>query len=629
MSQKNWLWLLAILLLATALRFYLVAQMPLRADEASNIFLATQEPDAIMRPFIAEDPHLPLFFWLLHYWMLVAGSSELAARFLPISAGIVVVALTYVLGRQLFPAQKNIPIIATLLAAVNPYLIWDAQDAYMYSFLAAITLFSFISFMRVMQPRASRRHWASYIVANALGLFVHYLAGLVLIAQGILWLAWIITRRITTRRAGEWIIAQVITVGLYFPWLIFVFPLLANFKLNFFPPATFFEMLARSLIAFSVGRVDGRLMPPMIDPPMGGILAIGFLLIFVLGLFGSSTFDDKYARFMLVVYLSIPLVVIFLFSIWRFPIFDERYVLFLIPPFLLVVARGVTLLRVMSATKWMASGAMVFMLAASGFSLNNYFHVPAYAKSPDWHSFMRRVAADARAGDVMIQNYPDPALPYYLNNRMQRVLLPRTNSSTASEVDADLARLTTKFTRVWFQPSPFAEWDTDGLVANWLHRHARAMNAYSFRGVQLELYLSMADALRQATPSDATFFNQMQLLAFDSDAALVRSGVFRLNLYWKLLEHSDRDATVFVHLYDASGKLWSQQDNQPVGGTYPHSQWQLGEGVVDSYALQIPADAPSGKYFLIVGMYDSQTQVRLQVNGSENQLLLRSFEVAP
>ena len=641
MNRTRWLWLLAILLIAAALRLYRVGEMSLRADEATNLFLAAEEPRAIIQPFITTDPHLPIYFLLLHYWMLAASQSELAVRFPTIFAGVLVVALVYALGRRVFPQRPNIALIGAFFAAINPYLIWDAQDAYMYTFLTAIAVGSFIAFPRAVRPTAPRRDWVGYVIVNAFGLFFHYLATLILIAQSVLWLVWTVGGRITRRATLGWIVAQAATAALFVPWLLFALPLLTNFQTDFFPRADLFEMLQRSLAAFSVGRVDSRLMPAMIDPSAGTGLAIGFLLIFVLGLFQpakESRADQIDGRMVLAIYLFAPLLAIFLFSLWRFPIFDERYVLFLIPAFVLLLARGVDNLRERTGKRWLSVGALSFVLLTNAYSLNNYYFVPAFAKSPDWHGFTQRLVADARPGDVIIQNYPDPALPYYLQNRVPRVLLPHTGSEALSVVSADLEHLTTKYDRLWFQPVPYGAWDTGGLVATWLNRYALETNAYQFRGLQLELYSPVSIALRQSKSVNATLGNQIRLVAFDLNHATgdaTRPGTsLRVVLYWQALAHVERDYTVFVHLYRPDGRLESQQDSQPVRGTFSTSAWSAGEIVVDTYELAIPSDAPRGTFLLAAGMYDPQTLQRLSASDShgaplaENRVPLTELTIA-
>ena len=615
MTRARWA-LLALLLLAAALRFYRAGEMSLRADEAVNLLLALKEPGEIVRTFIADDPHQPLYYLILHFWMRGAGTTELAARFPTIFAGVVLVALVYVLGRQLFPRPSAIALVAAALAAINPSLIWDAQDVYMYALLAPTLLVSFIAFLRVMQTNASRMDWLVYIIASAASLHLHYFAAFALVAQSAVWFFFIVPRQISVRKTIAWIIASSTIVLLFLPWLIVAFPLLTSFKSDFLPSFSWWEMLLRTLNAFSVGRTDARLLPTVVDPQTGNLISIGFFVIFGYGFCASTIRADWLARATLFVYLGGALLAILLFSLWRFPIFDERYILFLTPAFALILARGLVLAHAQIRWRWISILAFAFVGLASANSLYNYFYVPAFAKSPDWRGFVQQIVTGAQPGDVVLQNYPDPALPYYLQDRVPRVLLPRSGSTTMPEINADLQRLTTKYTRVWFQAAPYSTWDTAGLAETWLHRHARLVSASELRGLHLALYLPASVALRQAESVDATFAGQIRLRAFDSDARekTTRPGTtMRVTLYWQALTRPTHAATVFVHLYDAAGQLWSQQDNVPVNGTFPTTDWDSDIIVVDEYALTIPADAPSAKYVVEVGMYDSQTRERLIV----------------
>ena len=617
MTRAHW-WLLAILLLAAALRFYRAGEMSLRADEAVNLLLALKEPGEIVRTFIADDPHQPFYYLILHFWMRVAGTTELAARYPTIFAGVVLIALVYVLGRQLFPRHWAFALMAAALAAINPSLIWDAQDVYMYALLAPTLLVAFIAFLRALEPDASRADWIVYILASAVSLHLHYFAAFALAAHGAVWLFFVVTQHISARKAIAWTIASGAIGLLFLPWLVVAFSLLTSFKTDFLIAASVPEMLMRALNAFTIGRTDARLLPTVADPQVGNTLSLGFLVTVA---YGAVSKDDLFVRATLFIYLIGTLAAIFLFSIWRFPIFDELYILFLTPAFVVILARGLVIARERIRWQWISILAFAFIGVASANSLANYFCVPAFAKSPDWRGLVQQIVTAAQPGDVVLQNYPDPALPYYLQGRVPRVLLPRSSSVTMAEVNADLQRVTTKYSRVWLQAAPYSTWDTDALVETWLDRHAHQINVSEFRGLRLVLYLPVLVALRQAQAVDATFDGQIRLLAFDCggrEKIALPGTTVRVTLYWQALARSPRAATVFVHLYDTADKLWSQQDNAPVNGTYPMIEWQPEVTIVDQYALTIPADAPAGTYSIQAGMYDVQTGERFVVVDSHS-----------
>jgi hypothetical protein len=56
-----------------------------------------------------------------------------------------------------------------------------------------------------------------------------------------------------------------------------------------------------------------------------------------------------------------------------------------------------------------------------------------------------------------------------------------------------------------------------------------------------------------------------------------------------------------------------------VWGTYPTTAWQPGERITDKYTLTLPEGIPPGDYRVRVGWYQSDTQQRVAVAGSEDQ----------
>lgn len=69
-----------ILLLAGALRTYGVGRQALRGDEAFSVRFSAQPLGEILAAAGTAEPNPPLYWFLLHGWMRVAGTSELALR---------------------------------------------------------------------------------------------------------------------------------------------------------------------------------------------------------------------------------------------------------------------------------------------------------------------------------------------------------------------------------------------------------------------------------------------------------------------------------------------------------------------------------------------------------------------
>ncbi len=90
-----------------------------------------------------------------------------------------------------------------------------------------------------------------------------------------------------------------------------------------------------------------------------------------------------------------------------------------------------------------------------------------------------------------------------------------------------------------------------------------------------------------------------------------------ITFYWQAEQLTDISYKVFVHLIDeANGTVAAQADYIPRNWTYPTNLWQPGEIIRDS--LELPLEnVPPGTYRLQFGMYDPDTNKRLEVFSSD------------
>lgn len=111
---------------------------------------------------------------------------------------------------------------------------------------------------------------------------------------------------------------------------------------------------------------------------------------------------------------------------------------------------------------------------------------------------------------------------------------------------------------------------------------------------------------------DADLGGQVTLLGYDIDRqAVTPGGEVNVTLYWAAQASVSADYTVFLHLAAPEGAPYAQADGQPQHGAYPTSFWDVGEIVVDSRTVVIPADLPPGECPLVTGMYLLETGERL------------------
>jgi hypothetical protein len=75
----------------------------------------------------------------------------------------------------------------------------------------------------------------------------------------------------------------------------------------------------------------------------------------------------------------------------------------------------------------------------------------------------------------------------------------------------------------------------------------------------------------------------------------------------------EEDYTVFVQVVDEQDRIVGQADSWPLQGTFPTSQWLMGEILWDPYLVRLSEDLQPGQYRLYVGWYLLGTQRRLSV----------------
>src|SRR5438270_6874172 len=116
MPRRAQLLLVPVLAAAATLRFYRIDAQSLWSDEGSSVAQALRDLPAIAAN-AALDIHPPLYYILLHFWVIPFGSGEVAVRSLSALLGVALVALCYLLGAQV--SGWRVGLVAASLAALN------------------------------------------------------------------------------------------------------------------------------------------------------------------------------------------------------------------------------------------------------------------------------------------------------------------------------------------------------------------------------------------------------------------------------------------------------------------------------------------------------------------------------
>ena len=150
----------------------------------------------------------------------------------------------------------------------------------------------------------------------------------------------------------------------------------------------------------------------------------------------------------------------------------------------------------------------------------------------------------------------------------------------------------------------------------------------AYRGpsmVVLRLYPMQHQATGQLGP--------IQLLGYDAPATDVTAGdTLPMRLYWQSRAPTDGEYIVFNHLLTNTGELVAQIDGPPL--TDPHlrrttAAWDDPEEIIISreFLLQLPETLEPGEYTLVTGFYRRQDGARLLSPVGEDSLYVTTLQV--
>ena len=143
-------------------------------DEAWAATLAIKPFLQIIK-IVAKDTSPPLYYLLLHGWMRIFGSSEIAIRSLSFLFFLATVLTVYFIGKRLWDRKTGL--IASLLALTNPFLFTYAFEGRMYSLLVLTSTLSLYFFLK--------KHRWGFILATTAALYTHHFSLFVVIFEAI------------------------------------------------------------------------------------------------------------------------------------------------------------------------------------------------------------------------------------------------------------------------------------------------------------------------------------------------------------------------------------------------------------------------------------------------------------
>lgn len=468
--------LLLLLVVAFALRVFQLDRQSLWYDEAFSVYLARFDL-ATITARTAADIQPPLYYYLLHVWMLFAGDSEFAVRFFSLAFGVLTVPLMYATARRF---NRAAAFFAALIAVLSPLYLWYSQEARMYTLITFLGLLSSYALMRALHLASQEREvvpeddenaargngggrwWLVVALANIAAVYTHYFA-FAIIAFQLLYAIWALVAHRRNRVAGTSrltafsdadreqparvsprasvraaFLAFAAIVIAFLPWVPFMLNRLGEDASYWRGALKLDEAVRHIFITFAAGESVLENIAQYVAALWLAVLVVG-VIAFVIDerrrtnderrrtederqrTQNQSTFVIRHSSLVFsALYLLVPLVLLlFLFS--RNPKFNARYLMLASPGLYLLIGIGLASLWSLAARsgRGVVSGALlvVSLLALGGtalYAISNAYFDPAFTKA-DLRGVANYITANAHDDEAIIltSGHMFPAFDYY------------------------------------------------------------------------------------------------------------------------------------------------------------------------------------------------------------------------
>lgn len=511
-ESRRRLVLMALILIAFALRIWRLDFQSLWRDEVDAIYFAVRNLNETLSMFVQAAQNGPLYFLSLRPWFAVVGTSEFALRFPSVAAGTLSVPLVWQVGRRLLPSAQgagstfwlSTALLGTIFFALNPYQIWYGQEGKMYATVTCLALLSSWLWLRGIDA-GGWRMWLTYLAVVSVAMYVHLLMVLLIPLH----LAWFIAAWPVAR--VHWRGYGLALAGLTLPylpmvwwhWMLLTSPeKLSGF--NFTPLPTIVSGLALSHARGFITTVDLLWLTPVFFLFGAGVL-FGVMAIDAPNGNAGITLHRLRRYILLLAWLVLPILFIYLLSL-RQPVFTERYVIWIGPAAMFFVALGLRVL-VDNSGRIAWPVAIVFLIYVGSLWTGLAWQQKVQIIKYDLRTAMQYVDSRRSPDELLILQIPHQewAYRYYTSDFGPDPFAgsderlgwwasgPYTNWGRAddierAEVHTYLSNLTAGAGNVWVLLSEASMWDQRRLMDEWLATHGTLGEEKPFAGVTVRRY---------------------------------------------------------------------------------------------------------------------------------------------
>lgn len=353
-----------------------ISNCPMWYDEGHSILVAVQQfPFGIDNFLFTKDfQHTPFYFYFLHFWLKIFGTSEILLRFSSVIFGVATIPLTYIVAKKLYKNDKIVGIISAILVAVSPLMIYYSIEVRMYMMVTFLAVLS-MNYLLDFDAKGDKKSLIKLLVTNTL---IPYLliGGIVFnIGQAIaytLYLFW--AQKEETEKIRKYLtyrVYQLILLVPYFIIAIYYAYQRSKFIMFHIPSFQFINFVGnvQNFFGAKVGMLFWTQYLPIMIDFLFFVSVVIPIVYFICALIRA--FKEKDAKlYMTFLMITIAYVIILISCMLKVIVLVPRYIIFIVPILMILAAVGFSKLK-----KWHIA---IFLIAFTGFSCYYIFKDPAY-----------------------------------------------------------------------------------------------------------------------------------------------------------------------------------------------------------------------------------------------------------
>ena len=497
---------LLILAAGFFLRVYGLGRESIWLDEGYTLWFARFD---LLHVLLNQENNPPLYFLLMHWWVMLFGGSEFSLRLPSVIFGCLSIIMIYRVGKQLYGHEEGL--LAGFLLCVSAFHIAFSREARTFSLTLLLSLLSVHFFIKLLRRETDAGTLSGYILFSLLLMYSHIYGLFIIMFENLFVLnSFFLPGGRCRIKPLNWILAQAVLLVLFCAWVPIFLDRIRFVKAGFWLKMPDIGIIGKTIAAYC----NNSHFLEVLYILLAGIAVIG-------GPFLKRSYSSNAARAdgmgsdsvgeffsegrkssFLLLWFLVPIIFPFIVSRFITPIYHIKYTIVALPAFYLLVAGAITFFK----NRFLKIAVVVCI---AGFSIQPVCWYLTTVQKAQWREAVQYIDAHAQPEDLIIFNSficKDLLFNYYSgrqdlkarNDMVNRDVAERYRDNVDRTYIDDLMKMAGGHDRVWVVLSTSGR-NRDRIRQALLHQY-RISWQKQYVGIKVYLFVKEKEYKSRSSP---------------------------------------------------------------------------------------------------------------------------------